>query len=107
MFICTMAQMSYYDKEHVDQCFAGKLENDMDLATHLSCTPFFFDAKETGYCDAQVYICRTKKNELLITCRGTESVSDIITDLKFWRDNLYDIYYHNNFQSFKRTKHVS
>ena len=103
IFICSIAQMSYYDKEYVEKCFAGKIVNNMELDKKLLCTPFFFDASETGYCDAQVYICYTQKNELLITCRGTESLSDIVTDLKLWRDNLYDISYHNNFQSLKKT----
>ena len=105
LFICSMAQMSYYDKEYIEKCFACKTENDMnlELGMYLSCVPFFFDASETGYCDAQVYICNTQKNELLIACRGTESLSDILIDLKLWRDNLYDIYYHNNFQSIKNT----
>jgi predicted lipase len=103
VFICTMAQMAYCDKAYVDDCFTSKVENDMNLPAHLSCTPIFFDASETGYCDAQVYICYTQKNELVITCRGTECLSDIITDLKLWRDNLYDIYYHNNFQKYKTT----
>lgn len=103
IFMCSMSQMAYCDKKYVDNCFECKIKNDMNLNTYLLCLPYFFDANETGYCDAQVYICITKKNELLITCRGTESLSDIMTDLKFWSDNLYDIYYHNNFQSYKKT----
>lgn len=105
MFICSMAEMAYFNKEYVEECFSCKtdneIKNEINLSVNLICTPYFFDASETGYCDAQVYICNTKKNELLITCRGTESLSDIITDLKLWRDNLYDIYYNNNFQKYK------
>ena len=62
--------------------------------------PYFFDSSDSGFVDAQVYIFE-KEEKLIISCRGTESKSDIWSDLKIWTDSLTDLYYHNNFKNFK------
>ena len=64
--------------------------------------PIFFDSSSSGYNDAQAYFCFDKINKtLIVTCRGTESTQDIWSDLQFWQDTLYDVYYHNNYNNYR------
>ena len=104
--MCGFSDMAYCNGDYIDQCYGSTPCNDNDLVQscihkHIKNKPFFFDAKETGHSDAQAYIFLTNDNELVISCRGTESRSDVLTDLKAWKNNLYDVYYHNNYCRFR------
>lgn len=105
------SNMAYCNRNFVNDCYnnrpiESKPENQSlqkCICENLVGEPFFFDSSESGYFDSQVYICNTKANELLVCCRGTESTSDVISDLKAWKNDLYDIYYHNNFTPHRKS----
>jgi len=56
----------------------------------------FFDAKKKGGdSDAQLYtlIC---EDRIIFACRGTESLSDVATDVSIWKEPFQDLIYCNS-----------
>jgi predicted lipase len=122
---CLISSMAYCDSNFVCQCINSNCkleidssvdnkedEEDEDFTIKLKIKdvineyfeeePTFFDSSSSGYNDAQVYFCFDKINKtLVISCRGTESTQDIWSDLQFWQDTLYDVYYHNNYHKYR------
>ena len=121
---CLISSMAYCDSNFVCQCVTSNCsfetissiengdEDDEDLLIKIKIRdvineyfeeePIFFDSSNSGYNDAQAYFCFDKINKtLIISCRGTESTQDIWSDLQFWQDTLYDVYYHNNYHKYR------
>ncbi len=64
---------------------------------------YFFDAKKkgNGESDAQLYtlICDSTDNsdtQIIFACRGTESLSDVATDISVWKEPFQDLIYCNS-----------
>ena len=88
--------------EEKEEDFELKLKIKDVINEYFEEEPIFFDSSSSGYNDAQVYFCFDKINKtLIVSCRGTESTQDIWSDLQFWQDTLYDVYYHNNYHKYR------
>jgi predicted lipase len=101
---CSLERDSSVDDEEdkEDENFTIKLKIKDVINEYFEESPTFFDSSSSGYNDAQVYFCFDKINKtLIVSCRGTESTQDIWSDLQFWQDTLYDVYYHNNYHKYR------
>lgn len=69
---------------------------------------YFFDAKKkgNGESDAQLYTLICEDNQIIFACRGTESLSDVATDISVWKEPFQDLIYCNNVdtQKYKNIK---
>jgi hypothetical protein len=104
--MCAFSDIAYSDGCYIKDCCnqqpeSGDFKRSCIKNNVNKDSIFYFDASETGHTDAQVHIFKLNTGELVISCRGTESKSDVLTDLKAWKNNLYDIYYHKNYKNLK------
>lgn len=87
---CSIAQRAYAPEPLAEEL--PSLFQDISGIQHV----YFFDAKKkgTGASDAQMYtlIC---EDRVIFACRGTESLSDVKTDIQFLKTPFQDLIYCN------------
>lgn len=90
-----IAEMAYKEPgaSDAETCAIWSSATDISGLHHV----YFFDAKKKGdgTSDAQVYtlIC---EDRIIFACRGTESLSDIATDISIWKEPFQDLIYCNS-----------
>lgn len=92
--MANIAKLSYFDEDKFKEEIIQFTKPD-DI--------YFYDASIDGYSDAQLYTL-IYKDKIIFSVRGTSSIKDAVTDIKFTKRIFQDVQYTVNKNKYKNIK---
>jgi hypothetical protein len=93
---CRIAELAYRTPASTDEDAVKKIFTDGGADISGLHHAYFFDSKKKGGdSDAQLYTLSTD-DAVIFACRGTESLSDVATDMSIWKEPFQDLIYCNS-----------